>query len=770
MNKIAIRMLLVPCALFFCLAPAIAEISFSNPDINAKGAALFTVTAGVPGNGRYDTLFLKDIPGDRLEQLTFYPEAMDALLGGSVLQVRNRFGTGRYDTRNGSFRWIDDYKPFYTGGTAGFGNLPLVAPSPDGRWQVSVEPISSARGRLMLYDAEKSLRYIIAESVERGSLPVSWSPDSTVLVYSVDNTLYFARPESFFSVSSVDSQYRVLGSGPISAVSWFAPSRFLYVNGSSVYRVQASELFARSLYSPLIGVGELAGKIPCDFDPSTDTFSASSDGSAAVFAKGKRNVYFCALSGDDYSSSTRSATLPYLLLPGNVARVIPVWTKASLPVVFTDSIEDGRKTVKAWKLVDIPAGKVFVPLDLPPGTLDLFVSGSGRSIAFRTNEALFIYDTTTWTELASYRDEAVITAVWADEMNLYVGGRETVRKWNSANGSSTVLFLSSASASGWDENGETVLADTAHAGRLSYAGNMQWRPAGAMRMKPAASANSSWRIYADSSAGYFKNMLYVRSATGPGGTVPLVREPPIRLDRTGSSVSLKERASSSVPDSGAFSHGSRTAFREVAVVFDAMDTIDGLPEILHALDRYKVRATFFINGEFIRRHPAAVNEIVKAGHQTASLFFTTWDLSGTKYRIDGDFIVRGLSRNEDDFYNATGHELTLLWHAPFYVSSPMILDAGDKAGYRYVAPDVNVLDWVTLEQERVTPGLCKDSARLIEDIMAAKKPGSIIPVRVGKPAGARPDYLYDKIDTLLNALVEAGYDIVSIDTLIKNAR
>ena len=182
MNKIAIRMLLVPCALLCCLAPAIAEISFSNPDINAKGAALFTVTADVPGNGRYDTLFLKDIPGERLEQLTFYPEAMDALLGGSVLQVRNRFGTGRYDTRNGSFRWIDDYKPFYTGGTAGFGNLPLVAPSPDGRWQVSVEPISSARGRLMLYDAEKSLRYIIAESVERGSLPVSWSPDSTVFV------------------------------------------------------------------------------------------------------------------------------------------------------------------------------------------------------------------------------------------------------------------------------------------------------------------------------------------------------------------------------------------------------------------------------------------------------------------------------------------------------------------------------------------------------------------------------------------------------------
>ena len=75
-----------------------------------------------------------------------------------------------------------------------------------------------------------------------------------------------------------------------------------------------------------------------------------------------------------------------------------------------------------------------------------------------------------------------------------------------------------------------------------------------------------------------------------------------------------------------------------------MDSLDGLPAILETLNRYGIRATFFINGEFIRRHPAAVNEIVKAGHQCASLFFTTWDLSGTRYRIDEDFIVRGLSR------------------------------------------------------------------------------------------------------------------------------
>ena len=242
-------------------------------------------------------------------------------------------------------------------------------------------------------------------------------------------------------------------------------------------------------------------------------------------------------------------------------------------------------------------------------------------------------------------------------------------------------------------------------------------------------------------------------------------EPGIVLD----SLSSGGPKRSSVDDR-VFSHGLRSGYRHAALVFDAMDTVEGLPEILYTLSTYNIRATFFINGEFLRRHPGAVNEIVKAGHQTASLFFTSWDLSGTGYRIDEDFIIRGLSRNEDDFYNATGQELTLLWHAPYYTVSPLILDSGAKAGYRYVLPDVPVLDWVTREHERLMPGLYLDSADIIDSIMKAKKPGSIIPVRIGKVAGSRSDYLYEKIDLLVNALMEAGYAPVSVDTLQKNSR
>lgn len=746
------------------LLPAFAELSFLAPDINSGNDILFRIETGVPGNGAYRTLFRKNADTGKMEQLTFYPEAMETLSEGTILQLRNRFGTGRYDAKTEAFSWIEDSRPFHSGGSVSLGSLADVSASPDGRWVVSIEPESPARGALVIFDVSKKLSFVLSESVERGAVPVTWAPDSSVMIYELEHTLYFARPESFFSVSSVDRKYRTLGPGTIRSVSWYSTSRFLYVSGLSVYRIQSSELFARSLYAPLMGPGELAGKLPCSFDGASDTICASPDGSAILLAKDGRNVYYCELEGDDYVSVTKPAFLPYLLLPGNTATLSFVWTQGNTPAVFSEAVEDGKKSMKAWKMAELAGGKVFSPISVPPHVTSLALSPDGSLIAFNTAQALLVYSTANWKEVNSWKDEPVVSFAWGDLSTLFIGGRETVRKWNSKTGASSVILLSSVSACAWDEQEKNVLGDTTSLGRFVYAGNMKWTPFAAGKMRPASATNASWRLYLDSGKGFFSNMLYARSTASPGGTRALVSEPSVPALPPGA---VKEASS---PSDGIFSHGSRTGLRQVALVFDAMDSLDGLPQILHTLARYGIRATFFINGEFIREHPGAVNEIVKAGHQCASLFFTAWDLSGTTYRIDEDFISRGLSRNEDDFYNATGQELTLLWHAPFYVTSPLILEAGNKAGYRYVSGDISVLDWIGAEQEKYMPGFYRSAAVIIEDVMKAVKPGSIIPVRIGKTTAWRDDYLFDRIDLLVNALTESGYGIVTVDTLINNAQ
>lgn len=741
-----------------------SDISFVGPDINGRNEVLFSVRTDIPGKDSAKTLLRKNLDTLTIEQLTCYPEALESLLGGSLLQVRNRFGTSRYDSRTDSFSWIDNANSFYSGGIPKFGELSPVSASPDGRWVVSIEPISPAWGRLVLYDVKKDIRCLISNKIERGEVPVSWAPDSSVLLYSLDSTLYFSRPEAFFSSIRLEEKYTVLGPGTIRNVSWFSSSRFLYVQGKSVYRIQSAELFARSFYTPLIGIGELAGKIPAVFNSSEDHFCSSPDGLSVLYASDCRNVYFCSLSGDDYVLPAGANLLPYVQLPGNTAEVRFVWNSQSKPTVFTSAVEDGKKIVRAWKLESVRNNTIFTPLSIPQNASALVPSPEGNFIAFITEQGLLVYDSINWKLMSSWKDERVISAAWADEYSLYVGGNETVRKWNFRLGSSSLLFVSSVSSYGWDEQGSQILVDTSSLGRMQYLKGMKWESAQGARLRPASGTNSRWRLYLDSSSGYYENMLFVRSAVTPGGTTPILPEPSIKLDN----ISTPIRATASGSSEGVFSHGQRTGYRQVALVFDALDTLEGLPKILHLLNKYNIKATFFVNGECIRRHPAAVNEIVKAGHQTASLFFTTWDLSGMEYRIDEDFIIRGLSRTEDDFYNATGQELTLLWHPPYYVMSPLILEAGKKAGYTYISPDVSVLDWVTKDHERLMPGLYSQAADLVDSIISQKKPGSIIPVRVGKVSGPRSDFLYEKIDLLINALIEAGYSIVTVDTLQKN--
>ena len=63
-----------------------------------------------------------------------------------------------------------------------------------------------------------------------------------------------------------------------------------------------------------------------------------------------------------------------------------------------------------------------------------------------------------------------------------------------------------------------------------------------------------------------------------------------------------------------------------------------------------------MNGEAIRRHPDAVREIAEAGHEVGSLFYTYFNMTDSRFRLDREFIKRGLARNEDDYYAATGRE------------------------------------------------------------------------------------------------------------------
>jgi peptide subunit release factor 1 (eRF1) len=82
---------------------------------------------------------------------------------------------------------------------------------------------------------------------------------------------------------------------------------------------------------------------------------------------------------------------------------------------------------------------------------------------------------------------------------------------------------------------------------------------------------------------------------------------------------------------------------------------------------------------------------------------------------------------------------------------------------------------VPLRDENGLSRLYKPTAEIIEDVIAAKRPGSVIAMTVGKPGDDRPDggrndYLFQRLDVLINGLIEQGYEIVPVSTLMDNAR
>jgi len=211
----------------------------------------------------------------------------------------------------------------------------------------------------------------------------------------------------------------------------------------------------------------------------------------------------------------------------------------------------------------------------------------------------------------------------------------------------------------------------------------------------------------------------------------------------------------------------RQTAMQIALCFDLYDDDTGLTQVLAALQQFNIRATFFLNGEFIRRNPHATRAITDAGHEAASLFYAPIDLSDARYRITREFISQGLARNEDEFNLVTGRELSIIWHPPFYRSSALINSSAAASGYLTADRSIDPGDWLSREDSlrmniRQTP-----PSEMIEQIMEKRHAGAVVPIRLGLLPGGREEYLFQRIEVLIDALIRTGCEIVPVSAVLR---
>ncbi len=708
-----------------------AGTSFGNPDLNLNDEILFTVRHNMVGTSPYKSLFyaaLKDGKSDGApEVITCFPEQMELLAGGELLQIRNRYGIARYSKKSGALSWIEKSKEMPE-------NIVPVVPydaSPDGKYFCRIERTSLYSGNLMLVSTESGKSSVLCEGVLNSyeDLPVKWAPDSTVLVYEKNGAVYFCNPDAVLRGVEIDERYRKIGRGSINSVHWASAKYLAYVDDYLLYKINTKELYTLGLYSGIIGQGKPMGRFPFQFNPLTDKFSCNGEvTSALVTQNGRLFTYLTVRSAScDYMDVVYSR--PYTESNASLVASYVFWDASDKPVLWQEKLPfDGIKERGSVYKISAQTQQVLEIEDSGKP----FLSPNGTKVAFFAGSTVYVYDINTWKRIAVLSGEKVVSAIWTDDSNLYVGGEKSIRKWNIFNGKSETITLSSVNAGYWDSSDYSIIADTGNSNFYRYDSEKKtWSKTQVTSAIEPVKQNGRYRVFIGTTPNKnYDNALYVRSLSKRAVTNPLFKE---------STRKAEEK-------------------KKVALAFELYDNADGLPVILSELKKFNVKGSFFINGEFIRRYPAETKQLVNNGHLCASMFFTTADLTENSFVINEDFVRRGLARNEDEFYACTGTELTLFWHAPYYSVSPELITYGGNAGYTYVSAcsDVSEFSNPDMDPEKLIKSFCQG---------LEKSEGGVVSVVGGFSQSNHSRPLYKYVSLLISALLDSGYELVDLNGL-----
>lgn len=708
------------------------KITFGPSDLNKSDEVLFTLSQEMAGVNTYRSLFYaKIVNGESSKQpelLTCYPEQMELINGSKQLQIRNRYGTGVYDIEKGAFSWSNTVSEIPTNA------LPLTpySVSPDGNYLCKIVKDTLTSGTLILQNIKTGKFAEIGDDVRQNYeyIPVKWSPDSSLLIYEKDENLYFCNPDAILRGVEMDEKYRKIGRGTINSINWATDRIIIYIDDYLVYQINAKELYTIGLYSGIIGQGKAIGRLPSQYNARTDRFSVNKDVTSLFLIQNTRLFSYLRFQNKNCDYMDVVYSKPYIDPSASLVSSYVFWDKNGEPnlwlekLPFNGSREKGevsKITTKSTTVLEIAdSGRPIVSPD-------------NSKAAFYAASSIYVYDTNTWQRLAELSGEKVTSAIWGSNSILYVGGEKTIKKWNLLSNTYEVIMLSAVDTAFWTEEDKTIVAD---AGGNNYYKFLRetstWQKTQSAEEK-LENENGRYRIFTGATPNkLFENALYIRTLNKKAVTKPMYRQ------------SVKKQ-----PER-----------KKIALVFDAYDNSDGLTKIIAVLQKYNVPATFFINGEFVRRYPAETRQIAYNGYQTGAMFFSMTDLVNNPFIIDESFIRRGLARNEDEYYECTGKELSLYWHAPYYSVEPKVIMYGEAAGYTYVNSYQTQNDTALLDRETKPETLIYAYCETLK-----KTNGGIVPVSVGFSQGNRTDPLYNYLDILICALIDSGFEFVTVNDL-----
>ncbi len=185
--------------------------------------------------------------------------------------------------------------------------------------------------------------------------------------------------------------------------------------------------------------------------------------------------------------------------------------------------------------------------------------------------------------------------------------------------------------------------------------------------------------------------------------------------------------------------------KRIALTIDAAWDADKTPFILDTLDKYNVKATFFLCGVWVKQYPDCVKEIARRGHEIGNHSLTHPHMS----RMDAIQIQKELSDLDDMLQELTGKRSTL-FRAPFGEYNDTVIRAAHEAGYEVIQWSRDTVDWKADRSEQT----------ILDGVLKKLRSGDII---LCHNNGYR-------IETYLPVLLETaqkeGYTFVTVSELL----
>lgn len=187
-----------------------------------------------------------------------------------------------------------------------------------------------------------------------------------------------------------------------------------------------------------------------------------------------------------------------------------------------------------------------------------------------------------------------------------------------------------------------------------------------------------------------------------------------------------------------------TEEKKVSISFDAAWGNEQTQTLLDILDKYKIKSTFFLVGDWVRNYPDDVKAIAKAGHDVGNHSNTHPYMT----QIGADEMKKEIETCNSEIEALTGKKPTL-FRPPYGDYDNTVVDTVTGMDMYCVQWDVDSLDWKNLTAEE----MC---SRIKNNI----KCGSIVLMHNGaeNTPGALP--------MIIECIQELGYEIVPISQLL----